>query len=116
MKNKIFYKGGSLNLSVDKILSMVALRTSVFVSESNQVEPNKRVYVKYESVDSSILESMIFKVLRLAVDNVYNLQIFRFIAFFCCCCSFWCFYFHHYHLLDCYMLLVSMQDNNCSPT
>ena len=82
MKNKIFYKRGSLNLSVDKILSMVALRTSVFVSESNQVEPNKRVYVKYESVDSSILESMIFKVLRLAVDNVYSLQIFRFIAFF----------------------------------
>ena len=82
MKNKIFYKRGSLNLSVDKILSMVALRTSVFVSESNQVEPNKRVYVKYESVDSSILESMIFKVLRLAVGNVYNLQIFRFIAFF----------------------------------
>ena len=31
------------------IVSMVALRTSVFVSESNEVEPNKRVCVKQES-------------------------------------------------------------------
>ena len=32
---------------------MVALRTSVFVSESNKVEPNKRVCVKQESLDSN---------------------------------------------------------------
>ena len=43
---------------------MVALRTSVFVSESNEVEPNKRVCVKYESLNSNSLESMLFKVLR----------------------------------------------------
>ena len=42
---------------------MVALRTSVFVSESNKVEPNKKVCVKSESLDSNILESMLFKVL-----------------------------------------------------
>ena len=42
MKNKIFsWKRGSSNLSVGKIQSMVALRTSVFVSESNEVQPNK---------------------------------------------------------------------------
>ena len=39
-------KRGSSNFSVDKIQLMVALRTSVFVSESNEVEPNKRVCVK----------------------------------------------------------------------
>ena len=43
---------------------MVALRTSAFVSESNEREPNKRVCVKQESLDSNILESMLFKVLR----------------------------------------------------
>ena len=43
---------------------MVALRASVFASESNEVEPNKRVCVKWESVDSNILESVLFKVLR----------------------------------------------------
>ena len=34
---------------------MVALRTSVFVSESNKVQPKKRVCVKQESIDSDIL-------------------------------------------------------------
>ena len=43
---------------------MVALRTSVFVSESNEVQPSKRVCVKKESVDSNILQSTLFKVLR----------------------------------------------------
>ena len=43
---------------------MVALRTSVFVSESNKVETNKRVCVKQESLEANILESMLFKVLR----------------------------------------------------
>ena len=46
MKKRFFKKRGCSNLSVDKISSMVALRTSVFVSESNEVEPNKRVCVK----------------------------------------------------------------------
>ena len=38
---------------------MLALRTSVFVSESNKLQPNKRV-----RVDPNILQSMLFKVLR----------------------------------------------------
>ena len=47
MKNKVFFsKKRFSNLSVDKIQSMVALRASVFVSESNEVQPNKRVCVK----------------------------------------------------------------------
>ena len=64
MKKRLFKKRGCSNLSVDKISSMVALRTSVFVSESNEVEPNKKVCVEKESLDSNILESMLFKVLR----------------------------------------------------
>ena len=69
---------------------MVALRTSVFVSESNKVEQNNRVCVKKESLDSNILESMLFKVLRrvsllswnighrrrkLQVDSILELQL-----------------------------------------
>ena len=54
----------SLNLSVDKIKSMVALGTSVFVSVSNGVLPNKRVCTKKESVNSNILQSTLFKILR----------------------------------------------------
>ena len=34
---------------------MVELRTSVFVSESSEIQPNKRVSVKQEWVDSKIL-------------------------------------------------------------
>ena len=45
---------------------MVALRTSVLVSVSNEVLPNKRVCVKKKSFDSNILESVSFKVLRRA--------------------------------------------------
>ena len=56
MKNKVFFKkGGSSNLSVDKVKSVVALRTSMFVSELNEVQSNKRVCVKWESVNSKIL-------------------------------------------------------------
>ena len=54
-----FLKSGSSNLSVDKTKSMVALRTSVFVSVSNKVQPYKK-----ESVDSNILQSILFEVLR----------------------------------------------------
>ena len=54
-----FLKSGSSNLSVDKTKSMVALRTSVFVSVSNKVRPYKK-----ESVDSNILQSILFEVLR----------------------------------------------------
>ena len=43
---------------------MVVLRKSVLVSESNEVQPYKKVRVKQESVDSNILQSMLFKVLR----------------------------------------------------
>ena len=68
-KTRKILKGlkSSLNLSVDKINSMVTLRTSVFVSVSNEVLPNKRVCAKYESVDSNILKSTLFKVLRRAL-------------------------------------------------
>ena len=45
MKNKAFLKRVSLNLSGDKIQSMFALRTGMFVSELNEVEPNKKVCV-----------------------------------------------------------------------
>ena len=43
---------------------MVALRTNVYVSESNELQPNKRVCVKYGSLDSDILQSMLFRLLR----------------------------------------------------
>ena len=43
---------------------MVALRISVFVSGSSVVLPNHRVCLKKESVDSNILQSMLFKVLK----------------------------------------------------
>ena len=47
MKNKVFFKKrSSLNLSMDKIKSVVALRTSLFVFESNELRLNKRVCVK----------------------------------------------------------------------
>ena len=43
MKKQGFFlkKRVSSNLSVDKILSVVVLRTSVFVSELDELEPNK---------------------------------------------------------------------------
>ena len=49
---------------MDKIHSMVVLRIRVFVSISNDVLPNDDVYVKEESVNSNILQSVSFKVLR----------------------------------------------------
>ena len=45
-KTRFFLKMRFFNLSVDKTQSMVALRTSVFVSESNKVQPIKRVCIK----------------------------------------------------------------------
>ena len=56
---------------------MVALRTSVFVSESNEVEPNKKVCVEKESLDSNILESMLFKVLRRVCLLSWNIRQWR---------------------------------------
>ena len=51
---------------------MVVLRTRAFVSESNEREPNKRVHIKQESLDSNILESMLFKVLRMECLLTYR--------------------------------------------
>lgn len=43
---------------------MAVLRiSSQFVSESNEEQPNKRVWVKLKSADSNIFESMLFKML-----------------------------------------------------
>ena len=53
---------------------MAALRTSVFVSESNEVQPNKRVCVKEESFDSKILQSMLFKVFRRVCLLPWNIE------------------------------------------
>ena len=41
-----FLKRGSSNLLVGKIKWIVALRTNVFVSVSNEVQPYKKVCVK----------------------------------------------------------------------
>ena len=49
---------------MDKIYSVVVLRIRAFVSISNDVLPNGDVYVKEESVNSNILQSVSFKVLR----------------------------------------------------
>ena len=49
---------------MDKIYSVVVLRIRAFVSISNDVLPNDHVYVKEESVNSNILQSVSFKVLR----------------------------------------------------
>ena len=47
---------------------MVAVRTNesneVQPNESNEVQPDKRVCFKLESIDSNILQSVLFKVLR----------------------------------------------------
>ena len=40
------------------------LRTCAFVSVSNKLLPYNRDYVKKESIDYDILESMLFKVIR----------------------------------------------------
>ena len=49
---------------MDKIHSMVVFRIRMFVSISNDVLLNDDVYVKEESVNSNILQSVSFKVLR----------------------------------------------------
>ena len=55
---------GFSNLSVDKIYSIVALRMRVFFSLSNNVLPYKRVCDKEDLVNSSNVQSILFKVLR----------------------------------------------------
>ena len=52
---------------------MVALRTKVFVSESNEVQSNNRVCVKQELFDSKILQSRLFKVLRIVCLLSWNI-------------------------------------------
>ena len=61
---EIYYVRGSSNLSVDKIYSIVALRMRVFFSLSNNVLPYNRVCDKEDLVNSSNLQSILFKVLR----------------------------------------------------
>ena len=72
-----FLKGGSSNLSLDKIESVVAFKTKLFVSVSNVVQPNKRVWAIKESGDSHILQSMLFKVLRTTCLALLNLRQWR---------------------------------------
>ena len=55
---------GFSNLSVDKIYSIVVLRMRVFFSLSNNVLPYNRVCDKENLVNSSNLQSILFKVLR----------------------------------------------------
>ena len=43
---------------------MDVLRTCAFVSVSNKLLPYNRDFVKKESIDYDILESMLFKVIR----------------------------------------------------
>ena len=44
---------------------MDVLRTCAFVSVSNKLLPYNRDFVKKESIDYDILESMLFKVIRM---------------------------------------------------
>ena len=55
---------GFSNLSVDKIYSIVVLRMRVFFSLSNNVLPYNRFCDKEDLVNSSNLQSILFKVLR----------------------------------------------------
>ena len=57
-------KKSLLNLSVDEIYSIIVLIMSAFFSLSNNVLPYHRVCDKEELVNSIILQSLLFKVLR----------------------------------------------------
>ena len=59
---EIYYLRGSSNLSVDNICSIVALRMRLF-SLSNNVLPYNKVCDKEDLVNSSTLQSILFKVL-----------------------------------------------------
>ena len=64
---KIFcfpWKSGSLNLLVKRIYSMVALRTFVLASVSNELLPKRRVLIKTGSQRSRRLLSVLTRVLR----------------------------------------------------
>ena len=64
---KIFcfsWKSGSLNLLVKRIYSMVALRTFVLASVSNELLPKRRVLIKTGSQRSRRLLSIFSVVLR----------------------------------------------------
>ena len=61
---KIYWIRGSSNLSVDKIYSIVVLKKRVFFPLSNNVFPYNRVCDKEDLVNSSNLQSILFKVLR----------------------------------------------------
>ena len=56
---------------------MVAIKTKVFVSVSNVVQPNKRVWAIKESGYSHILQSMLFKVIRMTCLSLSNLRQWR---------------------------------------
>ena len=57
---------------MDKIYSIVALRMSVFFSLSNNVLPYNRVCDKEDLVNSSSLQSILFKVLRRVYRSSLN--------------------------------------------
>ena len=56
---------------------MIALRTSVFVCVSNEVQQFKRGCFKEEPVDSKIFQLMLFKVLRRVYLLLLNLGLWR---------------------------------------
>ena len=61
---EIYKIRGTSSVSVDKIYSIVALRVRVFFSLSNNVLPCNRVCDKKDLINSSNLQSILFKVLR----------------------------------------------------
>ena len=64
---KIFcfhWKSGSSNLLVERIYSIVALRTFLLASVSNELLPKRRVFIKTGSQRSTRLLSMLTRVLR----------------------------------------------------
>ena len=63
---------GSSDLSVDKMYSVVALRMRVFFSLSNNVLPYNRVCDKEDLVNSSNLQSILFKMLRRVYRSSLN--------------------------------------------
>ena len=61
-----------MDLSVDKIYSIVALRMRVFFSLSNNVLPYKRVCDKEDLVNSINVRSILFKMLRRVFRSSLN--------------------------------------------
>ena len=77
MKIFSFHWSGSSNLLEERIYSIVALRTFVLASVSNELLPERRVLIKIGSQRSRRLLSMIFMVLRRVRLSVIYVQQWR---------------------------------------